>query len=209
MSEPIGLFDMDGTLCDYDGQMREDLAKIAGPNDPDFNVANLHGPEVPDYIEQRMRFIKNSENWWLNLPKLQLGFDVLKMAVYLDFEIHILTKGPRATTQAWSQKVDWIREKVPDSFKYEHNLFGLNYERCEKETHINMTITEDKGLVYGKVLVDDYPPYVERWLSKRPRGLVIMPAHLWNEGFEHPNVVRYDGENKSEVFEALKYAKNR
>ena len=28
---------------------------------------------------------------------------------------------------------------------------------------VPVTITMDKGLVYGKVLVDDYPPYVERW----------------------------------------------
>tara|TARA_Y100000310_G_C20512920_1_gene729762 strand:+ start:436 stop:588 length:153 start_codon:yes stop_codon:yes gene_type:complete len=49
-----------------------------------------------------------------------------------------------------------------------------------------MTITEDKGIVYGKVLVDDYPCYIKRWLENRPRGLVIMPAHSYNRDFEHP-----------------------
>jgi hypothetical protein len=49
------------------------------------------------------------------------------------------------------------------------------------------------------VLVDDYPPYVQRWLAWRPRGRVIMPAHAWNAGFSHPNVLRYAGDNLEEV----------
>lgn len=54
-------------------------------------------------------------------------------------------------------------------------------------------------LRYGAVLVDDWPEYIRRWLENRPRGLVIMPAHEHNAGFNHPNVVRYDGTNKDEV----------
>jgi 5'-nucleotidase len=53
------------------------------------------------------------------------------------------------------------------------------------------------------VLVDDWPPYVERWLQWRPRGLVILPAQRWNEGFSHPNALRYDGSNLAQVREAL------
>ena len=33
-----------------------------------------------------------------------------------------------------------------------------------------ITITMDKGLVYGKLLVDDWPDYVLRWLRWRKRG---------------------------------------
>jgi 5'-nucleotidase len=59
-----------------------------------------------------------------------------------------------------------------------------------------VTITMDKGLVYGKVLVDDYPEYALRWLKWRKRGLVIMPNQPWNQGFEHPQVHRYTGDRE-------------
>jgi hypothetical protein len=62
-----------------------------------------------------------------------------------------------------------------------------------------VTITHDKGIVYGAVLVDDWPEYVTSWLEHRPRGLVIMPAHNHNVGFAHSQVVRYDGTNLDEV----------
>ena len=60
-------------------------------------------------------------------------------------------------------------------------------------------ITQDKSVHYGKVLVDDYPGYIEAWLEHRPRGLVIMPAHDHNKDFVHAQVVRYDGTDLDEV----------
>jgi len=66
---------------------------------------------------------------------------------------------------------------------------------------VQVTLTEDKGLVYGKVLVDDWPPYIERWLTWRPRGLVIMPARRWNATFTHPQVLRYEfGRNDGIIY---------
>ena len=62
------------------------------------------------------------------------------------------------------------------------------------QKNVKITMTEDKGLVYGKILVDDFPEYIERWLQWRPRGLVIMPAHEHNEQFKHPNIIRYRGD---------------
>jgi hypothetical protein len=62
---------------------------------------------------------------------------------------------------------------------------------------VDITITRDKGLVYGLVLVDDWPKYILRWLKWRPRGLVIMPASTSNEKFKHPQVIRYDGSRES------------
>jgi hypothetical protein len=84
----------------------------------------------------------------------------------------ILTKGPYNATSAWTEKVQWCREHI---------------------YYVPITITEDKSLVYGKVLVDDWPPYVTQWLEWRPRGLVIMPDQPWNQDFIHPNVFRYRG----------------
>ena len=69
---------------------------------------------------------------------------------------------------------------------------------CERHLQprfpIQITITEDKGLVDGAVLVDDHPGYVLRWLEFRPDGCVIPPDQPWNRDFQHPRVLRYAGD---------------
>lgn len=74
---------------------------------------------------------------------------------------------------------------------------------------IPLTITRDKGLVYGRMLVDDWPEYVERWLKWRPRGMVVMPAQPWNADYKHPNVLRYDGTDDEGLYAMMERAYNR
>lgn len=185
----IALFDLDGTLADYDGQMRKGLAHIAGPMEPEFldPSFDVHSETRP-WLEARKRLIKQQPGWWRNLPRFQLGWDVLQAAKKIGFDITILTKGPYTTTSAWTEKVDWCRNLLP---------------------HTKVTITEDKSAVYGRVLVDDWPAYVEPWLAVRPRGLVIMPAHPWNRDFEHDRAIIYDGSNIEEVIAAMQVAFDR
>lgn len=171
----VGLVDMDGTLCDYDGTMTRDLAALRGPGEP---------PATGDegWLRAREAMIRRQPGWWRGLPRFQLGFDVLAELQARQFEVHVLTKAPASTPSAWSEKLEWCQQHLPG---------------------VPVTMTMDKGLVYGKVLVDDWPPYVERWLAWRPRGLVIVPAHAYNAGFSHPNAIRYDGRNLAEVRAAL------
>lgn len=201
-STPVALFDLDGTLADYEGAMRRGLIEIAGPNDdPDYR-----DPTVPlfpsDYdkepnnhkhpsshIRRRMDCIKRQPGWWEDLPVLDLGMGIYRIACEMGFERHVLTKGPKNTTGAWTEKVHWCQKNLPDDNK--------------------ITITQDKGLVYGKLLVDDYPPYILSWLKWRPRGLVIMPAATSNKGFAHDNVIRYDGTNLDVVSAVMKIAHHR
>jgi len=173
----IALFDMDGTLTDYDGQLIIDLKKIASPKDPPLDTTDIH--KEGGYLEARRHVITSQSGWWLKLKKFKLGFDILELCKEIGFEIVILTKGPSTKFNAWSEKIEWCNKYLP-------NIAGV-------------TITNDKGLVYGKVLVDDFPDYIEAWLKHRPRGLVVMPAHEFNKSFKHPNVVRYDGTNLDEV----------
>lgn len=173
----VALLDMDGTVVDYDGQMRSDLEKLQGPEEAPY----IPGPgDHPPHIEARMDLIKSQVMWWYNLPGHQPGFRVVGLLRERGFRIHVLTKGPYRTLGAWTEKVRWVREHLPFA---------------------NVSITDDKSLTYGAVLVDDWIPYVEGWLEYRPRGLVIMPAHTWNEGFSHPQVIRFTGtpENVEEV----------
>lgn len=190
MSEKVCLCDLDGTLCDYEGQLVRDLNAIAGPDD--FPIENLYSTDWPDWFENRINIIRRVPGWWLGLNKIKLGFDILDYCRYVGFDIRILTKGPRRTRNAWTEKVDWCHEHV-----------------MPNHPEAQVTITEDKGLVYGRVLVDDYIPYMERWLQWRPRGLGVVPAQKWNEGYSHPNVIRYTGENSDELLRELERAFNR
>ena len=184
--EDVALFDMDGTLCDFEGSLLEKLEELRSPKEPKWDSPIR---DAPEYIKRRTKMITHSEEWWANLPRFQLGWDILEIARSLDYEIMILTQGPRRNPAAWKGKKLWIDKNLGE------------------ETDI--TITRNKGRVYGKVLVDDFPGYIEGWLKFRERGIVIMPASQTNEYFTHPNLIRYDGTNLEQVREALVLTKKR
>ncbi len=165
--ENVANVDLDGTLADYNGAMLAALESMRSPDEP-----KLEGDDpfknTPPWLDARMMYIKNRPGFWLNLEPLPLGMAVLKV-IREHFRINILTKGPVRTTMAWTEKVEWSRKHVPDA---------------------QVTVTEDKGLVYGRVLFDDFPKYITRWLQWRKRGLVLMLDHPWNRDFTHPNVLR-------------------
>jgi len=184
--EPIALFDMDGTLCDYSKGLFGALESLRSPSEP---VYHLPLNDVPDYINTRADLIRASSSWWENLERFQLGWDVLHIAKELDYRIMILTQGPRRNPESWAGKKRWIDKNLGED--------------------TDITITRDKGIVYGKVLVDDFPKYLERWLNWRERGLVIMPSNELNKDYKHPQVIRYDGTNLDKVSRAMKIARDR
>lgn len=172
----IALFDLDGTLADYESRMRRDLRRLQAPGEPTYP---LHDHSAPKHFGTRLDLIKAQPGWWRGLPKLALGFDILRLAEELGFQIQVLTLGPHNTASAWAEKVQWC-----------HTHIGRS---------VRVTVTEDKSLVYGKVLIDDTPTYVLDWLRHHPHGCGIVPAQPYNEGFAHSKVVRYDGTNLDEV----------
>jgi len=171
--ENVTLVDMDGTLCDYQGSLRKEMEKILAPNEklPDDIW------EAGDHWQKRRKLIQAKPGFWENLAPLPTGIMLLRMLWDLDYRIMVLTNGPSGTPEAWTEKVKWCQKHI----RYKHEI----------------TITLDKGLCYGRVLVDDYPAYIERWLQWRNNGIVIMPAQPWNREFKHKQVTRYvDGETK-------------
>lgn len=187
MSDKIALFDMDGTLFDYEGRLLMELNAMRGPSEPNFTLLNLHSHDDA-WITRRIDTIKRVPGFWRNLDKFELGWHIHEIAVEIGFDVHILTKGPYRNTPAWTEKVECIRKHLPDAVVH---------------------ITEDKSIHYGRVLVDDWPDYVLPWLENRPRGLAVMPAHHYNAGFKHPNAIRYDGSNRDEVKKRLRAAFDR
>jgi 5'-nucleotidase len=182
-NDRIALIDLDGTVADYDTAMREAMRTIQGPGEKPYGH-RFPETEEPAYVEARRKMIQRQEGFWRKLQPLPLGFEVVNELRRLGFELHVLSKGPKTTPNAWSEKLGWCVEHLPDA---------------------NVTISGDKSLVYGRVLFDDFPPYFEPWLAYRPRALVVCLAHPWNEEYapgapkEHTNILRYDGSNPDEL----------
>lgn len=170
-SERIALLDMDCSLADFELSMYEKLVELMSPEElASINLEQFSYPnDVPDWFRARKTLIKKQPGFWSGLPVIEFGMDLYQLLGTLGYIRMILTKGPRNNSLAWYEKTLWCQEHVPDA---------------------GVTITHDKGLVYGKVLYDDYPPYVLRWLEWRPRGKVLMLDSKHNQGFQHPNVLR-------------------
>jgi len=185
ITDNIALIDLDGTVADCEGALQEQQALLRSPDEPSFQDRYNGGGEEPSYIEARRKLIQRQPGFWLNLAPIPLGFEIVKVLRAQGFGLHVLTKGPKDNSPAWGEKLTWARGHLPDA---------------------TVTVTGDKSLVYGRVLVDDYPYYFEKWLKARPRGLAVCVAQPWNIKYannSHPNVLRYDGTNRQELTERL------
>lgn len=182
----IALFDLDGSLADYELALTRDLRSLQSPAEEDL-TDDLWGAEKHGYINHRMRMIKTQPGWWLRLPRIEMGFEVVREAQRIGFEVQVLTKGPGSLPAAWKEKVEWC---------------ALQPELAGCPVHI----VTDKSQVFGHVLYDDYDPYMRAWLEARPRGLGVMPPRRGNEGFSHHNLFRWDGSNKVGLTRALEAA---
>lgn len=184
----ICLFDMDDTLYDYLGQLRQDLELIRSPTDPPL-PPNLW-TDLPPWLRRRILLITSRPGWWLKLPKYRLGWDLYETAVEIGYAVEILTKGPSENFYAWAEKAERISKDLG-------------------KTAVANIVGKSKQLYYGRVLVDDYPRYVSEWLAHRPRGLAILPAQAYNAEFSHPNAIRYDGTNMKIIADAMRRAFDR
>ena len=115
----IALFDMDGSLADYDGAMVRDLDELRAPAEPAITRENLWRTEHPPHVQARLRLIKGQPGWWLNLDPIPMGMTVLRLCERLGFDIHVLTKGPKRHSLAWDEKVQWCQRHQ-----------GLNRSQC-------------------------------------------------------------------------------
>ena len=172
--DKVALVDMDGTLCDFRGALDRDIAK----------VLNGHGEDVkvPACVVQEIEWlIRGQAGWYRNLKPLPFGFVIVRLLQEIGFRIMIMTKSSKESKNAWSEKVAWIAEYLPE---------------------VDVTVTQDKSLVYGRVLVDDYPNHFLRWMEHRPRGIVVMPNQAWNKGTsKRPNLYQV---SSTEDLEALR-----
>jgi len=180
-TDNIGLFDLDGSLADYDKAVLVGLRQLQGPSEPAIECVR-DARKIP-HIRARIDLMQKQPGWWFNLEPISKGFQIVELAKEIGFEIHVLTQGPKTNALAWKEKVEWCQKHLGND--------------------IDIHITRNKGLVYGKFLYDDYTDYMMRWLEHRPRGLGIMPVNDDNVDFNHPQVIRWDGSNLDQVSDLL------
>lgn len=188
--DDIALFDMDGSLADYTTALVNDLELLRSPTECPITAYNIWTADKQSYIHARMRLIKSQPGWWLNLSPLPAGLEVWDLCKRFGFHNTILTKGPKKHSNAWDEKLQWCQKYLdPD---------------------VDVHIVSDKSGQYGKLLYDDYPEYMLKWLKHRPRGLGIMPVNPNNKGFSHPQVIMYRGiEDMEKLINAIKTVKER
>jgi len=190
----IALVDLDGTLADFDSGLKEGLRPLISPWEHGLiNYDRLpYGDAAPDWLRARIELVKRQPGFWRGLRRIDDGFKVLEMIIAAGFETSILTKSPRKNHRSRSEKAEWCEEHVPD---------------------LPVTIGHDKGLVYGRVLFDDYPEFAKAWLEHRPNGVVLMLDSPLNRGFSHPQAVRvmrpFDDSVRETVAAALERARKR
>lgn len=185
--KPICLFDMDGTLFDYDKTMKEKYKTLMSPEETfptDLSWSDDH--ETPNHVVARVKLIRSQPGFWKNLPILDKGHKILIIAKEIGYDCHILTKGPKSHPLAWMEKVQAIQ----------HHYGDMDID----------IVGRDKSHRYGRVLVDDWPLYIDGWLKHRPRGLAILPTHPWNSNYTHPNAIHYDGTDTTNLEQHLKAA---
>lgn len=186
----VALLDLDGSVADFEGAITKAMESLRSPGEPPWSRSN----SAP-HIQARLDLIKRQPGFWRDLKPLPNGLEIVEELRAVGFDITVLTRGPSTKPAAWAEKHEWCRKHLPD---------------------VRVTITENKALVYGRVLVDDWSPYFKPWLEHRPRALVVVPAQEWNAKYGQGSwaepgsqVFRYDGTNRPELRARLQAAFDR
>jgi hypothetical protein len=138
--------------------------------------------------------ISSQPGFWENLAVIEAGLVILQLSSNIGFTNNILTKGPKNKTIAWTEKINWCQRFLPSDVE----IHIVSDNRKGNETSLY-----GKSLVYGKFLYDDFPPYMEAWLTARPRGIGIMPVNSHNIDYNHPRCIKWDGTNYSQIKQSL------
>lgn len=169
----LALFDLDGSLANYDKAMIAGLQLLAGPDEPPID--DLWRIRTLPHIHNRKEAISKIPGFWVNLEPIPEGMAVYNAALEIGFRTMVLTQCPAKKYYAAKEKIEWIHKHLGDEIPFD--------------------LTREKQGRYGRLLYDDYPEYMDQWLSVRPRGLGIMPVTEYNKDYRHPQVIRYDGTN--------------
>lgn len=170
------LIDMDGTVADWDASVTKHLAETASPadrenyGDPGSWLAGYVRGARPEWLEERIEMIMRQSGFWENLPPIPVGLQVVDLMADLGFRIMVASKSPNDKPTAWTEKCLWCFKHLPD----DHGI----------------TLTQDKSLMMGDVLFEDWPSYIRAWRANSPDGKVVVLDHPHNRQVSGRNIFR-------------------
>lgn len=167
MNSRIALFDMDGTLSDYDHAMLKHQRAIS----PDPANVEVIRDTAPSHELKLREYIWKQPGFWEEQKILSSGNQVFNLMLSLGFIPKIVTKAPYLNDNAWVEKVRWAR-------KYYHNVDIL-------------ILSGSRRNVYGKVLVDDNLDNVDEWLDAWEDGKALIPTRTPTYNYKHPRAMHY------------------
>lgn len=172
----IALVDMDGCIADWNTPAVEQLKELESPDEVglyDYNNVHLMQEKYP-HFSNRVNLIMERKGFWLNLEPIQAGIRLYRILSEY-FDTYILTKAPAKSSLAWGEKVEWLHRHI------------------DPKIDKIITVSKDKGMVYGDIFFEDYGKNIRSWTKKHPHGHVIMPNRTWNQEIQGiPNVHRWD-----------------
>jgi len=131
--------DMDGVLADFFG----DWAKLMGKND----WRDIGKENIPDALEK----IKQTENFWLELPLTSNAKQLLGLIKEVKGEYHILSSPLPGDPNSEPHKREWIEKHL--------NFFPptkviITYDKAKYATQEDGT---------PNILIDDYGVNIQKW----------------------------------------------
>lgn len=179
LDRPVALLDLGDTLANCRSALLAGMTRFLAPGESDFDDR----VPLPPHLEERRREVLSTPGFWRELRPRPEGFELLDILRSKGFAVHVVTKGPYYATSVWAEKVAWCRVHVPD---------------------LPVIVTDDKTRIHGDVLVDDWMPYVDAWLSQWQTGLAIVPAQPWNvDAISKVRCLRDDEIDREKIIAAL------
>ena len=103
----IALVDLDGTVADCDGALRDAMETLRSPDEPARTDTPIHrGTSQDGSTPARILAELEKDPAWLRSRGR-----ASESRVWL----HVLSKGPRKNGSAWGEKLEWSIEHLPDA----------------------------------------------------------------------------------------------
>lgn len=164
----ILLVDMDDTITDYDAQLYKYAKTLKDVIGSDLEVPMLHGYDVPENTVKFRDYIWNTPGFWQNMPIKPRGFEFLQLFRDMGYYICTVTKGPLAATNAWTEKINWLKSFLEAN-----------------EIHNSIVVSGEKFMIYGNVMLEDNVDNVEDWLTFWPKSKAIIMTNERNKDYSH------------------------
>src|ERR1700744_1458176 len=127
LEQPIALIDLDGSVANMAKALVSALNSMRSPNEVELTEATIDNP--PKGLDTRRDYIKQRPGFWQNLEEIPEGMEVVQMMRNAGFVLNILSKGPRKAANAWTEKLLWVQDRIPDADVSIVHVKGRHYGR--------------------------------------------------------------------------------